>query len=68
MIQQSNPPCTTHLSAYMDKYALQKWVVGFDNSKIKKIIGYTLVHPHLDKDTVQDIVNKFKGEATWPNL
>jgi hypothetical protein len=68
MIQRSDPACNTHLSAYMDKYALQKWVIGFNNSKIKNIVGYSLTRPHLDTETVRDIVDKFKEERTWPNL
>jgi len=69
MIQKSNPPVTdSALVAYMDKYSLQKWTVGFDNTKIKTVLGYQLRRPQLDRSTIEEIVNKWKDAGSWPIL
>jgi len=69
MIQTSNPPIpNTPLSAYMDKYALDKHVVAFDNTKIKEVVGYTLKHPYFNHDEIKDLVDKWKAEGSWPIL
>ncbi|KAF9001941.1 hypothetical protein BDQ17DRAFT_1390891 [Cyathus striatus] len=69
MIQASNPPCpNTPLSAYLDKYTLEKHVIAFNNAKIKEVIGYELKKPQLDHDTVKEIVDKWKSEGSWPVL
>lgn len=68
MIQNSTPPVpNTPLTAYMDKYALEKHVVALNNAKIKKIIGYKLVHPEFNHEVIKDIVDKWKAEGVWPN-
>ncbi|KAF7322530.1 NAD dependent epimerase dehydratase family protein [Mycena chlorophos] len=69
MITTSNPPIpNTPLSAYMDKYALDKHVVAFSNQKLLEITGYKLKRPEFNHDTVKDIVDRYKAEGTWPNL
>ncbi|KAF9072970.1 hypothetical protein BDP27DRAFT_1381965 [Rhodocollybia butyracea] len=69
MIQNSNPPIPkTPLSAYMDKYALEKHVVAFNNTKIKEVIGYQLKRPHFNHDSIKEIVDKWKEEGSWPIL
>jgi hypothetical protein len=69
MLQNSNPPIVkTPLSAYMDKYALEKHVVAFDNTKIKEVVGYQLKRPQFNHDVIKEIVDKWKDEASWPIL
>lgn len=69
MIQTSKPPiANTPLSAYMDKFALSKHVVAFNNTKIKEVVGYQLKKPHFDHETLKDVVDKWKEEGSWPNL
>ncbi|KAF8969877.1 hypothetical protein BDZ97DRAFT_1725584 [Flammula alnicola] len=69
MLQKSNPPITnTPISAYMDKYTLEKHVVGFDNSKIKQVVGYKLLRPEFNHDNIKEVVDKWKEEGLWPNV
>jgi len=69
MITSSNPPIpNTPLSAYMDKYALSKHVLAFDNSKIKEIIGYKLKQPEFNHAAIKEVVDKWKEEGSWPVL
>ncbi|KAF7359382.1 NAD dependent epimerase dehydratase family protein [Mycena sanguinolenta] len=69
MITTSNPPIpNTPLSAYMDKYALEKHVVAFNNAKLLEVTGYKLKRPNLNKDTVKEVVDKWKEEGSWPIL
>ncbi|KAJ6618315.1 hypothetical protein B0H10DRAFT_2164210 [Mycena sp. CBHHK59/15] len=69
MIQTSNPPIpNTPLSAYMDKYALEKHVVAFSNTKLLEVTGYKLKRPQLNHDTVKEVVDKWKKEGSWPIL
>ncbi|KAJ3976409.1 hypothetical protein EV361DRAFT_884094 [Lentinula raphanica] len=69
MIQHSNPPIpNTPLSAYMDKYALEKHIVAFSNTKIKEVIGYKLKRPQFNHDGIKEIVDKWKEEGSWPIL
>ncbi|KAF5330668.1 hypothetical protein D9619_005885 [Psilocybe cf. subviscida] len=68
MLTKSTPPITkTPLTAYMEKYTLEKHVVGFDNSKIKQIVGYKLRRPEFNHENVRDLVDKWKAEGAWPN-
>ncbi|KDR81431.1 hypothetical protein GALMADRAFT_206951 [Galerina marginata CBS 339.88] len=68
MLQNSNPPIVnTPVSAYMDKYTLEKHVVGFDNSKIKQIVGYKLLRPEFNHANIKEIIDKWKEEGVWPN-
>lgn len=69
MILKSNPPIpNTPLSAYMDKYYLEKTVVGFSNSKIKTVTGYQLSKPRFNHDTIKDMIDKWQAEGSWPIL
>ncbi|KAF9567629.1 hypothetical protein CPC08DRAFT_680950 [Agrocybe pediades] len=69
MLQNSDPPITnTPLSAYMDKYTLDKHTVSFDNSKIKQVVGYTLLRPEFNHANLQELVDKWKAEGLWPNV
>ncbi|KAJ7582574.1 hypothetical protein C8J56DRAFT_222989 [Mycena floridula] len=69
MIQKSNPPIpNTPLSAYMDKYALAKHVVAFNNTKIKEVVGYKLKYPEFNHDAIKEVVDKWKEEGSWPIL
>lgn len=70
MLQKSNPPLssTTHLSAYMDVFTLSKHVFHFSNEKIKNVVGYQLKVPKMTLDVLQDIVDKFKAEGSWPRV
>ncbi|KAF8906006.1 hypothetical protein CPB84DRAFT_1745212 [Gymnopilus junonius] len=68
MLLNSNPPITnTPVSAYMDKYTLDKHVVGLDNSKIKQVIGYKLLRPEFNHENIKKIIDKWKEEGVWPN-
>ncbi|KAJ7074220.1 hypothetical protein C8F01DRAFT_1099684 [Mycena amicta] len=69
MITTSNPPIpNTPLSAYMDKYALEKHVVAFSNRKLVEVTGYKLKKPTFNHDTVREVVDKWKEEGNWPIL
>ena len=69
MLQQSDPPIThTPLNAYMDKYALSKHKLAYSNEKIKNVIGYELKRPLFDRETLREVVEKWKEEGTWPQL
>jgi len=69
MLMNSNPPVTkTPLTAYMDKYALEKHVVAFNNAKIKAIMGYKLKKPQFNHETIKEVVDKWKAEGSWPTL
>ncbi|KAJ7684710.1 hypothetical protein DFH06DRAFT_1073589 [Mycena polygramma] len=69
MITTSNPPIpNTPLSAYMDKYTLEKHIVAFSNNKLLEVTGYKLKRPQLDHDTVKEVVDKWKSEGSWPIL
>jgi hypothetical protein len=69
MIERSDPPVTNHhLSAYMDKYALDKHQVSLSNANLKKLTGYELRHPNFTKDAISEIVQKWKDEHSWPQL
>ncbi|KAK1233959.1 hypothetical protein PQX77_002849, partial [Marasmius sp. AFHP31] len=69
MIQNSSPPISnTPLSAYMDQYALEKRIVGLDNTKVKEILAYQFRHPDFGHDIIKAIVDKWKEEGSWPVL
>ncbi|KAF8163117.1 hypothetical protein B0H34DRAFT_780914 [Crassisporium funariophilum] len=69
MLQKSNPPIqNTPLSAYMDKYILEKRFLNFDNSKIKRVLGYKLSKPEFNHENIKEVVDKWKAEGIWPNL
>ncbi|KAF9452842.1 NAD(P)-binding protein [Macrolepiota fuliginosa MF-IS2] len=69
MTAKSNPPTTNqHLSAYMDKYALDKHNVSLSNAKLKNILGYNLRRPTFSREAIADIVEKWKEEKSWPQL
>ncbi|KAF8797845.1 hypothetical protein BYT27DRAFT_7265004 [Phlegmacium glaucopus] len=69
MLEKSNPPIhNTPLTAYMDKFTLEKHVVSLDNSKIKQITGYKLLKPELNHENIKEVVDKWKEEAIWPNV
>lgn len=69
MLTTSEPPITnTPISAYMDKYTLEKHVVGLDNTKIKEIVGYKLIHAKFNHENIKEIVDKWKEQKLWPNV
>ncbi|KAF8201582.1 hypothetical protein BJ912DRAFT_1116493 [Pholiota molesta] len=69
MLLKSDPPITnTPISAYMDKYTLEKHVIGFDNSKIKEIVGYKLLRPEFNHENIKEVVDKWKDQKLWPNV
>lgn len=69
MLLKSDPPITnTPISAYMDKYTLEKHVIGFDNSKIKEIVGYKLLRPEFNHDNIKEVVDKWKDQKLWPDV
>ncbi|KAI6129162.1 hypothetical protein EV401DRAFT_2224860 [Pisolithus croceorrhizus] len=69
MLQLSNPPIThTPLNAYMDKYSLSRHRLGYSNRKIKRVIGYQLKRPDFCQETIQEVVDKWKAEGSWPVL
>ena len=69
MLGKSKPPIhNTPLTAYMDKFMLEKKTVSLDNSKIKEVIGYKLLKPELNHETIKEVVDKWKKEGIWPNL
>ncbi|KAA1474851.1 NAD-P-binding protein [Dentipellis sp. KUC8613] len=69
MITKSKPPVpNTHLSAYMDTFALQKHSMAFSNGKIKRILGFKLKRPYMTQEVLREIVDKWKDEGSWPTL
>jgi hypothetical protein len=69
MITRSNPPIpNTPLSAYMDNYSLAKHVVAFNNGKIKGVLEYELKKPEFNHENLEEIVDKWRDEGSWPNL
>lgn len=69
MVGKSNPPVTNHhLSAYMDKYALDKHHVSLSNTNLKRLTGYKLRHPEFTKEVISEIVQRWKDEHSWPKL
>ncbi|OCH87408.1 hypothetical protein OBBRIDRAFT_796233 [Obba rivulosa] len=71
MLGASNPPVTQmHLSqrAYMDPYALRKHSVAFPADKIKALVGYALARPTFGRETIAEMVDKFKQEGSWPRV
>jgi len=69
MITTSNPPIpNTPLSAYLDKYELEKHVVAFSNAKLLEVTGYKLKNPNLNRETIKEVVDKWKEEGSWPIL
>lgn len=69
MLQHSNPPIThTPLTAYMDKFALSKHKLAYNNGKIKSVVGYQLKRPLFDHEALREVVEKWKEEGTWPRL
>lgn len=69
MLLKANPPLpNTPLSAYMDKYQLEKIVVGMSNEKIKSVVGYQLRKPKYNHDTIKECIDTWKAEGSWPTL
>ncbi|KAG1796780.1 uncharacterized protein HD556DRAFT_1359723 [Suillus plorans] len=69
MLQTSNPPIVqTPLDAYMDHWALSRRKLSYNNSKIKKVIGYKLIRPQFTHDALREVVDKWKAEGSWPSL
>ncbi|KAG8217295.1 hypothetical protein J3R82DRAFT_5390 [Butyriboletus roseoflavus] len=69
MLQHSDTPITqTPLNAYMDKFALSKHKLAYNNGKIKSVIGYQLKRPLFNHETLREVVEKWKEEGTWPRL
>jgi hypothetical protein len=69
MIQKSDPPVSnTPLTGYMSTDDLQKHVVAFNNTKFKKVVGYTLKHPTFGPSELADMINKWKADHVWPNV
>ncbi|KIK98834.1 hypothetical protein PAXRUDRAFT_823446 [Paxillus rubicundulus Ve08.2h10] len=69
MLQNSNTPIVhSPLDAYMDRYALSRHKLAYNNNKIKNIIGYQLKYPLFNHETLKEVVEKWKDEGTWPRL
>lgn len=69
MITNSKPPIpNTALSAYLDKYSLEKHFLAFNNNKLKAMVNYQLKRPKFNQETIVEVIDKWKSEGTWPNL
>lgn len=69
MASLSKPPLANqHLSAYMDKYALEKHYVPLSNAKLKNVVGYKLRRPAFTKEAIAEIVEKWKAEKSFPQV
>lgn len=67
MLGKSSPPVNNqHLSAYMDKYTLDRHNLALSNGKLKKLTGYRLQYSVFSKECVSEVVQKWKDERTWP--
>jgi hypothetical protein len=65
----SQPPVANeHLSAYMDKFALDKHSLPLSNAKMKSVLGYQLRHPLFTKETIIGMVEQWKEERSYPCL
>ncbi|KZT42003.1 hypothetical protein SISSUDRAFT_980784 [Sistotremastrum suecicum HHB10207 ss-3] len=68
ILMASNPQIpNTPLSAYMDSHMFSKPGVAYSNAKIKRILGFTLLHPRFTPDEIRAVIDAFKEEGTWPN-
>lgn len=52
----------------MDVYQLKKHVIAFSAEKLKKVVGYQLKRPEINKETIGETIEKLKEEGSWPNL
>jgi hypothetical protein len=69
MITNSKPPIpNTALSAYLDKYALEKHFLAYKNNKLKEMTNYQLKRPKFCQETIVEMIDMWKSEGTWPNL
>jgi hypothetical protein len=69
MLQASKPPIkNSPLTPYMDRHLLAKHSLAYDNSKIKEVVGYQLRRPQFSQENLQEIVDKWKAEGSWPIL
>jgi len=69
MLTKSDPPVTkTPLSGYMTTFLLSKHTIAFSNRKIRRVIGYPLKRPYMTSDVLNEIVDKWKAEGSWPTI
>lgn len=69
MLEKSDPPVTrTPVTAYMDESVLQKLSIALDATKLKEIVGFQLKHPQFTKEELNDVVERWKAEGSWPNV
>jgi hypothetical protein len=69
MITTSSPPIpNTPLSAYMNNWQLSRHKFASNNSKIKTVVQYKLVRPQFNHASIQEVIDKWKEEGSWPNL
>jgi hypothetical protein len=69
MITTASPPVpNTPLSAYMNNWELAQHKFASNNSKIKTVVHYKLMRPQFDHASIQEVIEKWKEEGSWPNL
>ncbi|KAG8932170.1 hypothetical protein FRC03_005359 [Tulasnella sp. 419] len=69
IILKANPPVpNTPITAWIDGHMLAKYSVAYTGDKIKRVVGYQLTKPQFNVESVQEIIDLFKAEGTWPNL
>jgi hypothetical protein len=67
IITTSKPPVpNTALTAWIDPYMLVKHSNAYKGEKIKRIVGYRLKRPQFTVENIQEIINTFKAEGSWP--
>ena len=68
IITNSSPPIpNTPLSVYMGPEMISWSDSWYSNKKIKEVVGYKLMHPHLTKDVLERILDELKSAQVWPN-
>jgi hypothetical protein len=69
LITTANPPVpNTPLTVYIEKHLLEKFSVAYDGKKIKEVVGYKLLRPRFTKEIIEEVIESFKSEGSWPNL
>lgn len=69
---KSDPPVIERYSrwfdCYLDAAMLKRIVIAFNADKIKNVVGYKLRRPHINNETLGEIVTKLRAEQSWPTL
>jgi len=69
---KSDPPVDQRTSrwfhCYLNAQMLKRNVIAFNADKIKNVIGYKIRRPHINNETIGEIVTKLRAEHSWPTI